>query len=437
MRRYGYLLLAGLFFLGSCNEFQQAVKDAKKETPAPPKDNYIILLDLSDRILFNNQQQVPKDIAVINSIYGVFKSKLGVKDPTHLYYGLHDKLKVLIAPQKTTPKSLYDMVGSLRIDLSAEQPDKKAALIDEIEKTFNKVLPEIYKQAVIGNNSTAYSGADIWKYFNEDLADDLEKDGQNTLFIITDGYMDLEKMEERPSQNNRYASCSQIINLLKKYPDWEAKFTEGDYGILPVAKKFPGLRVVLLQVNPKDDWNGEYSLLTKIWGKWFTEMGISNYRFIKDDNVNEVKESLEKFIDVKVAGKITTIPWTKITTIDSSLMQSATETQTAKEKIPAHETITPVTNAVAPPSEEKKITTAISNTTLSPSVKKPAVVEPGVPDESDASILTGKKKDNTAVKSNVGKDDILSDGTPANGFNTGIKKDNKKEPLTISTKHKP
>src|SRR5450432_2611167 len=211
MRRYGYLFLTGLFFLWGCNEFQQAVKDAKKEIPPPPRDNYIVLLDLSDRILFNNQQQVPKDISVIKSVYGVFKSRLNAKDPTHLYYNLNDKLKVLIAPQRTTPKSLYDMVGSLRIDLSSEQPDKKANLVDESEKTFDTMLPQLYKLAVIGNNSTAYSGADIWKYFNEDLADDLEKDGQNTLLIVTDGYMDLEKSEERPPQNNRYASSSQII----------------------------------------------------------------------------------------------------------------------------------------------------------------------------------------------------------------------------------
>lgn len=413
MRRYGYLLLTGLFFLWGCSEFQQAVKDAKKEIPPPPKDNYIILLDLSDRILFNNQQQVPKDISVINSIYGVFKSKMGVKDPTHLYYSLHDKLKVLIAPQKTTPKTLYDMVGSLRIDLSAEQPDKKGALIEETEKTFNRVLPEIYKQAVIGNNSNAYSGADIWRYFNEDLADDLEKDGQNTLFIITDGYMDLEKTDERPSQNNRYASCSQIINLLKKYPDWEAKFTEGDYGFLSVNKKFSNLKVVLLQVNPKEDWNGEYSLMTKIWGKWFTEMGISNYRFIKDDNVNEVKESMEKFMEVKIPGKPATMAWTKITTVDSSLA-----TAPASVKLPAKEKTgypaLPLPAATAP-ATKKSAPTSTART----------AVYPELPDESDAGILTGKKKDNTPVKKKAAKseDDILHDGTPANGFNTGIRKE--------------
>ena len=410
MRRYGYLLLTGLIFLWGCNEFQQAVKDAKKDIPAPPKDNYIILLDLSDRILYNNQQQVPKDISVIKSVYGVFKSRLNSKDPTHLYYNLHDKLKVLIAPQKTTPKSLYDMVGSLRIDLSAEQPDKKVPITDETEKTFATVLPDIYKQAVIGNNSNAYSGADIWKYFNEDLADDLEKDGQNTLFIVTDGYMDLEKNEERPSQNNRYASCSQIINSLKKYPDWETKFTEGDYGILPVAKKFANLKVVLLQVNPKEDWNGEFGLLTKIWGKWFAEMGISNYRFIKDDNINEVKESLEKFMDVKIAGKTLPERWTKITTIDSSMTTLPAAAAVIPEPEPIHITLEKKTSAAA-------------------KIPQTATHEVLPPDESDASILTGKKKVNPAVKrlNNKDNEDILKDASIINGFHSGKDKEIKKK----------
>ena len=418
MRRYGFLLLTGMFFIVGCSEFQQAVKDAKKDVVLPPKDNYIVLLDLSDRILFNNQQQVPKDLSVINSIFAVFKSKLGVKDPTHLYYTVNDKLKVLIAPQKTTPKSLYDMVGSLRIELAAEQPDRKASLIDSAEKNFNTTLPLIYKKAVIGNNSNAYSGADIWKYFNEDLDDDLEKDAQNTLFIITDGYMDLEKSEERPAQNNRFASCSQIINVLRKYPDWENKFTEGDYGILPTGKKFANLRVVLLQVNPKDDWNGEYSLLTKIWGKWFNEMGINTYRFIKDDNINEVRESVEKFMQVKIAGRIEPVQWTKIIEKDSSL--SAVPAST-KDK---NEPLTFVNNTATTP--EKK-TAPVASKPVTHSNKD---VLP--PDETEADFLSVKKKDNPLINKNpvnTAKDDsdILKDGTPTKGFNTGIKKNTKKK----------
>jgi hypothetical protein len=310
------------------------------------------------------------------------------------------------------------MVGSLRIELAAEQPDRKASLIDSAEKNFNTTLPLIYKKAVIGNNSNAYSGADIWKYFNEDLDDDLEKDAQNTLFIITDGYMDLEKSEERPAQNNRFASCSQIINALRKYPDWENKFTEGDYGILPIGKKFANLRVVLLQVNPKDDWNGEYSLLTKIWGKWFNEMGINTYSFIKDDNINEVRESVEKFMQVKIAGRIEPVQWTKITEKDSSL--SAVPASN-KDK---NEPLTFVNNTVTAP--EKKTVPVVSK----PVTHSNKDVLP--PDETEADFLSVKKKDKPLVNNNpvnTAKDDsdILKDGTPTKGFNTGIKKNMKKK----------
>jgi hypothetical protein len=415
MFRYGAILLAFVVVSFGCNEFQQAVKDAKKDVPLPPKDNYIVLLDLSDRILYNNQQQVSKDLNVIKSIYSVFKSKLGVKDPTHLYYTVNDKLKVLIAPQRTTPRNLYDLVGNLRIDLAAEKPDKKAGAITETEKTFNSTLPEIYKQAVIGNNSNAYSGADIWKYFNEDLEDDLEKDSQNTLFIITDGYMDLEKTDERPAQNNRFASCSQIINNLKKYPDWEKKFEEGDYGILPIGKKFGNLKIVLLEVNPKQEWNGEYSLLTRIWGKWFTEMGVTNYRFIKEDNINEMRESMEKFMQVKIEGKAENILWTKITDKDTALAASPTVKNILVKSTPVFKHLE--SNPAKKPLETDPVIPrkALSNNTdILP------------PDESDADFSSTKKKDNPAQKSSTASskddNDILKDAAPKKGFNTGIKR---------------
>ena len=167
--RFGLIVFISLLAT-SCNEFQQAVKEAKNEIPPPPKDNYIVLLDLSDRILVNNQQQVAKDLTLIRNIYGFFKSNLNKKDPSHLYYGLNDKLKILIAPQKTTPGKLYEESGLLRVDISAEQPEKKSKLVKESEKSFNNILPDVYRQALVSKQTSAYVGADIWKYFNEDLA---------------------------------------------------------------------------------------------------------------------------------------------------------------------------------------------------------------------------------------------------------------------------
>ena len=415
-----YLAVFVLFFSQGCNDVQDAIAEAKRETPVIPKENYIVLLDLSDRILNNNQQQVAKDFSVVKCIYAAFRSKLNSKDPTHLYYNVNDKLKLLVAPQKTTPPSLYELAGNLRVEMESESPEKKASLIDETEKSFNTTLPEIYRQAVISNNTNDYSGADIWKYFNEDLEDDLVEDGQNTLFIITDGYMDFEKSEERPAQNNRFTSCAQIINALKGSADWNEKFEQGDYGLMPVGKKFPNLRVVLLEINPREQWTGEYNLLTKIWSKWFQEMGIPAYRFIKDDNINEVRESIEKFMQIRITAKITPTRWTKVLDTDSSMIPEGIATEQRQK---------PAAPVVAVTKKKKS----------SAAVKSSDDVLP--PMETEADLLLLKKKDEPAitpttenkvrvVKNTAGptaEGDILSDGTPRKGFNTGIKKEKKKQ----------
>ena len=331
------MVRTALFFLLSllavgCNEIQQAVKEAKNEIPPPPKDNYIILLDLSDRILANDQQQVSKDLTVIRNLYGLFKSNLNKKDPSHLYYGLNDKLKILIAPQKTTPGKLYEQAGLLRVDLSSELPEKKSKVIQEADKTFNTILPDVYRQALVSKHTSGYTGADIWKYFNEDLSDDLDKDAQNTLFILTDGYMDFERTEDRPTLNKRYSSCAQIINQLKNYSDWSSRFEKEDYGLMPVSKKFSKLKVVLLQIDPNLEWPGEYPLLTKIWSKWFKEMNVDTFSYIKNDNIGEVRESMEKFMQVRVTGKIEPAMWTAIELPDSSSASVKTAALLARQK---------------------------------------------------------------------------------------------------------
>jgi hypothetical protein len=360
MVRNGLILFCLLFIAAACNEIEEAVRDAKKETPAVPVDNYIVLLDLSDRILYNNQQQVAKDLSVINTIHALFTANINSKDPTHLYYAVNDKLKVLVAPQRSTPRKLYDDAGQLRIELSSEEAMKKAAAVEQSGKTFKSILPELYKQAIISNNHADYKGADIWKYFDEDLAGDLDHKANNTLFIITDGYLDFEKTEDRPVQGNRFTSCAQLINSLKSYPDWNIKFDEGDYGLMPVGKKFSNLRVVLLEINPKPEWNGEYKLLTRIWQKWFNEMGIDSCSFIKNDNISEVKESIEKFMHVKINGKIEPQSWTTVVLPDSAVARK-----------PQLADVVPVKKKVEPASRPTKRSPKKDEVTFGPVYKQP------------------------------------------------------------------
>lgn len=420
MKRYGFIWIFVVLWLGGCTEFQQAVKEAKQETPPAPKDNYMVLLDLSDRILNNNQQQVSKDLTVVTSIFEIFKAGIKAKDPTRLYYTINDKIKVLIAPQRTTPKQLYEMVGGLRVELGNEEPNKKANAVDSAEKKFESLLPEIYKQAIISSNGAAYSGADIWKYFDEDLDDDLEKDANNTLFIITDGYMNFESTDQRLAKNNRFTSCAQIINALKKYPDWNTRFDTGDFGLLPAEKKFTNLKVVLLQINPKGEWSGEYSLLTKIWGKWFKEMGINSYHFIKEDNINEVRESIEKFMQIKMSAKIDLIPWVPITDreVTNVITKDNTTTTITFSTVSANTAAIPVRTPLNSAFQQK------SNRVYS---SKVSVKENELPfNENEMEFIISSTKEKAPAKKNTSKsvkaDDILNDDNPKKVFNTGIKK---------------
>lgn len=433
MRRYGYFLLVGCLFLCKCNT--NSTKDAGNDGSQPPRDNYIVLLDLGDRILYNNEAQVPKDIELVKSIYSIFTSKLNSKDTARHYYSLRDKLKLLSAPNWVYAN----------IDLAAEQPGKKALVAGKMEETLNFILPDIYKGVITGTTGATYTGAAIWNYFDEHITGDLDKNGQNILFILTDGYMGLHNTAERPAQKNRFASCTQIINALKDRPDWQDQFTKEDYGLLPVSKKMPAnLQVVVLQVNPKQGWAGEDSLLTKIWDKWFTEMGVTNYQLIKDDSTQKVKSLLAKLMNTSIDTAANAEQWTQITPRDTSNSLNAA---IAIEKIAAPEPTKPAENRTVntvtaakelPPVIKEKISLPAAPATVGPAVeKKTAVTVPKTktttdvlpPDESDAGLLLNKK----AVKSTLKKpdakneDDILQDDAAGNGFNTGIKKDNKKK----------
>ena len=437
MRRYGYVLLVAISLFWNCNSPQAPSDNIAKNLPLQPKDNYIVLLDLGDRILFNNQQQVAADIEMIKSICSIFKANLTSKDSTNLYYTVGDRLKLLGAPNW-----FYASV-----DLTAEQPEKRAAVPNKMEKTFATLLPEIYKGVITANNDSAYAGTGIWEYFNEHLSDDLDKDGQNTLFIITDGYMSSKQREEQPAKGNRFITAAQVIDSLKFYPDWEDRFIKGDYGLPTVSKKFSNLKVIVLQLNPKEGWKDEYSLLTKIWDKWFTEMGISNYAFIQQDSNSSIaKGSLARAMNIKIDTVSATEQWTKIkpAATDSFLIKMIAAEKKAAEILKktaanTHDASKNDNSAVSSPALTTKENTAsniVPPAAAAPPPpkatdvsKKKTTPEVLPPDESDTRLLHFKKPDTASVKKTGSKnnDDILQDDAASNGFNTGIKKAGKKK----------
>src|SRR3954468_11587628 len=91
--RNACLIAASLLLLSSCN----LPKPEKKKTAMRVKHNYIVLLDLSDRLIVQPNQP-HRDKQIIKSLYSVSEEKV----KRDLYIKSRDEFRVVIAPQLGT-----------------------------------------------------------------------------------------------------------------------------------------------------------------------------------------------------------------------------------------------------------------------------------------------------------------------------------------------
>jgi hypothetical protein len=219
------------------------------------KHNYIILLDLSDRLIVQPDQPA-RDKEIIRAIYKIFEERVK-KD---LYIRSRDEIKVVIAPQRGSGLRSDVFENELYINMENILKVFRRAKEAERRDTFNLALDELYRKAIFSNSSEDYYGADIWKYFYEDLQDDYSEDTltQNYLFILTDGYPIVGKNSKK---------------------------------LEPVQKNFPDLKIILIEGSPREK-DLEWDHVMKIWTEWFDSMKVRDYRFIKRKALSKEIESV-------------------------------------------------------------------------------------------------------------------------------------------------
>ena len=277
------ILLFGLSNCGGC-------EIETKPEPKPIKNNYVVLLDLSDRLLAENQ--IKRDIEIINGIFKAYKETV----KSNYYIKSNDEFKVIIAKQKGMPLNIIQFEDNLRINLESVAFNKKKSKVTEFETSLNSTLNSLYNQVTEGKKyPSQFFGADIWNYFNEDLIENVKDSTNNMLFILTDGYMYFEDYDKTLKMKNRYSNFRFMRKLRKG--DWRERFDKYDYGLIPVNRKFPDISVMVLEVNPKEKYINEYDLLIAIWEKWFTEMDIQQIRIIKKKPLSASIEDVDLFID--------------------------------------------------------------------------------------------------------------------------------------------
>lgn len=247
--------------------------------PAPGKKtekrpvNYIILLDLSDRLLCQNQSE--RDRAIISAVFKEFDSQVR----KNLVINSNDKFQIVISKQKGASYNTRQFENELFIDMGSLNPGNKIGALTDFSKELSLRLTELYTAACVGKKPSDYQGAAIWQFFNENLEYITGSKYENCLVVLTDGYFDLEDYGHQLPSGNRFPTTS-FLSAVRDDTSWKEKLEKSDIGLLPVKKEFNNLKVIVMGINPKYDFQYENDMLIYVWEKWCREMNISAFSAI-------------------------------------------------------------------------------------------------------------------------------------------------------------
>jgi len=247
--------------------------------------NYIILIDLSDRLLADNQ--AGQDIAVIKSAFKRFTNDVS----KNLFVNSNDKFAVHLLYQEKPVLNYDSLNNQLAIDLSLLPLQSKKRALQQFADKLDTLLQVVYSQACSGKSHADYQGVDIWRFFNESLQYSLIDSADNHLIILTDGYFDFEHgRREYYRKKHRYASSVFYSKL--KGANWKEIVEEMDYGLIPVIKPFSKTTVLVAGINPKNTMLTEVDKLTYFWDKWLNEMNFSNHIILPKTNAKQWERML-------------------------------------------------------------------------------------------------------------------------------------------------
>jgi hypothetical protein len=167
-------------------------------------------------------------------------------------------------------RNVYE--DKLYVNMASLNPIERKAKETERRESFFTNLDALYREAVFSRRPEDYNGADIWKYFYEDLKTDYSRDTltQNFLFILTDGYP--------------------IVGQQNK--------------LLQVRNEFPDLEIVLLEAAPREK-DLEWDHLMNIWETWFATIGIKKYTLVKRGSITKELEQIKDAVALNNAPQQT------------------------------------------------------------------------------------------------------------------------------------
>lgn len=258
---------------------------AKAETTIKRKPiNYTIILDLSDRIL--NEKQLDYDIAQIQLMFQKFKKKA----KQNLIITSKDRFVVKIIPQKgsSLDHNYFENILQLRLD-QIHIKDKNNSM-KKLDSILNETLNKLKDSAILGKRKSDYAGVDLWSFLNTNKDQIARSAYDNTIVIMTDGYLDFEDNSHVVKRENQFTGTGFIKTLNSSA--WKKDAEDKKMGLLPISINHKATWIItgLKSKQPKDLF--QITKLKYFWTKWITESAKASPQFINYSTESQILSEL-------------------------------------------------------------------------------------------------------------------------------------------------
>jgi len=249
---------------------------------------YTVVVNLDDRL--TEAGQVDRDKDIIKLVFSKFKN-----DAKRKYFiKSKDHFRVLFSPQSGS-KPYYQYEERLSINLNNFHMAKKRKAVENFEQELSNILDQVYNEAYKGQDKSLYHGADLWRFFNDDLGFILQKTktSREKVFILSDGYIDFESEGSSIQIGNQFTNTS-FINSLKSYDEPFEKIESEGWGLIPLDVKLSKCEIAFMEMNPKSDYLFETRLLSTVWENWFSAMHVVDFEAPRRVNISEMHAVITK-----------------------------------------------------------------------------------------------------------------------------------------------
>lgn len=258
---------------------------AKAETTIKRKPtNYTIILDLSDRVL--NEKQLDYDIAQIQLMFQKFKKKA----KQNLIITSKDRFVVKIVPQKGSSLDHNHFENLLQLRLDQIHIKDKNNSMEKLASILNETLNKLKNSAMLGKNKSDYAGVDLWSFLNMNKEQLAQPYYNNTIIIMTDGYLDFEDNSHVIKKANHFTGTGFIKTLNSN--TWKKDAENKKMGLLPISIKNKATWIItgLKSKQPKDLF--QITKLKYFWTKWIMESADASPKFINYGTESQILSEL-------------------------------------------------------------------------------------------------------------------------------------------------